>query len=272
MGRCIFLFSLLLFQVKASASAKIADITTLPDYAPYTSLTSNSNGSRLTETIMPGEDSKKLSGYSWDIVRESLHAAGWGIRLTVLPWPRALKFFESGKTQALWPTGKNEERLKKYSYSERKINSSNFIVYTKKGSEFPWDGLKSLKGRKILVKRGFNYGTEWNRHKKDINTKDVLTILQGFLMVNRGRADGFAGYDVNWDYVLANNSKGLKESEFIKLPPFGKAEEFLVTMTNLPQNREILKAFDTGKAIIIANGRFAEIQKKWSPFISSINK
>lgn len=239
---------------------KTVSVITLPDYAPYT-MKKNDSTDRGVEKIAPGEDSKVLGGYSWDIVRESFHSVGWTVELKTAPWKRAMNLFKKGKFDVLWPTGKNTKRLKIFDYSDEPINKANFVIYVKADSNLQWDGLQTLKGKTIGTRRGFTYGNKWNEHKESFKIHETDKTITGFKLLKAVRIDGFAGYDINWDYALKQS--GMDASLFKKLPPFGQTTEHAVCLKTNERSKEILNTFDKGKKNIIKDGTFEQISQKW---------
>lgn len=207
----------------------------------------------------PGSDSKGLEGYSWDVLRESFHALGFSIKLSVAPWARALKSLQTGSVDILFPTGKNSERQKIFHYSEQPVNSSFFLIYVRKDYPLTWNGLESLKGLTIGVKRGFNYGDKW-RATTNITKVNVNTISQGFRMLDYYRMDGLVGYEITWDHVLEKNGW---EEKYRKWPVFDSTNEYLVALKTNPRAIEILKVFDSGKQILLQNDTMQKIEEKW---------
>lgn len=250
---------LFLFSANLVGAEKMVSIATLDGYAPYTML--QPDPAKVSEeTIAPGSDSKKLQGYSWDIVRESFHAMGYTIKLKVTPWARAMKEVKDGKYDVLMPTGFNEERAEIFNYSKEPINQANFVIYVLEDSDISWQGLSSLHDKKVAVRRGFNYGDKWNEHEDKIKTSPVNDVLTGFKMLKMGRVEGFAGYDINWDYALSQSDLDI---DVKKLPPFGETLEYAVCLKSNPNGKTILQDFDAGKQKIIEQGIFEDIRAKW---------
>jgi len=129
-------------------------------------------------------------------------------------------------------------------------------------STLKWSGLESLSGKKIAVRRNFNLGNDWNQIVDTMSLYEINSIEQGFMMLQAKRVEGFAGYDINWDYFL-NNSKNFQTSSFKKLPPFGKSEEYVATLKSNPRSEKILTTFDEGFDTICKNGVFETIKAKW---------
>ncbi|NRD72893.1 transporter substrate-binding domain-containing protein [Shewanella sp. VB17] len=243
----------------------IVSVTTLGDYAPFSFIEGNS----IVETIVrPGENIPGYQGYSWDILRESFHIMGYTIKLSVSPWPRAMQNVKTGKIDILFPTGMNEERLKVFDYSHEFVNEAKFLIYVRAESPIKWIGLESLNNLVIGVKRGFNYGDKW--HSVDYVTKyDVNTISQGFQMLEKGRIDGFIGYENTWDYILKQQGWSNK---YNKMPSFGSTKEYIAVLKTNPNGQTILQDFDIGKQKLIESGKLKEIEKFWFGKDESIDK
>ncbi|SFC88042.1 substrate-binding periplasmic protein [Pseudoalteromonas denitrificans] len=252
----IIFLALSIYTSTAYGLEKIISVTTLDDYAPFCFL----EGLDVIEkTIAPGENLTNFSGYSWDVLRESLHIMGYTIKLRVIPWSRALSDVEIGKADAVFPTAIDAERSKIFSFSNEYVNETKFLIYVSKDSQIKWTDLQSLAGFTIAVKRGFYYGKKW-KEADYINKYIVGDVLQGFGMLDKQRIAGFLGYERNWDYILKHHGWA---SKYKKLPPFGGSKEYLATLKTNPRAKEFLTAFDVGKQKLIENGRLAKIHEKW---------
>ena len=250
-------FSLFFISSILYGSDKIVSVATLEDYSPFGFVVGNSVGD---ESIPPGRNSYKYQGYSWDVLRESFHIMGYTIKLSVSPWKRAMMNFKAGKVDILFPTGMNEERLKVFDYSQEFVNEAKYLIYVQADDiSIKWTGLESLKGLVIGVKRGFSYGDKWESF--DSVTKfDVNTTLQGFQMLEKGRINGFLGYENIWDYFLKQKDWNKK---YRKTPSFDSSKEYVVVLKTNPNGQTILKDFDTGKQKLTQSGRLEEIENFW---------
>ena len=258
MQRILAISGLLLMAASVDAVEKVVTAATLEDYSPYCFPIENSK-SRTNETIPPGMDSSRLQGYSWDVLRASLHDQGYTIQLTIAPWARAFSMAEAGRVDILFPTGLNKERMEFFYYSREPINRADFLVYVKSDSRIEWKDLSSLDGLTIGEMRGWNFGDEW-KGKNAIKKYEIGTILQGFKMLDAGRLDGLVGYEIPFDHAL--KLSGSKEV-YKKLPPFDYSAEYVAGSKNNSNIVVILDDFDAGKREITKNGILDQVIKKW---------
>ncbi len=248
--------SILAIGFLAHGGEKTVTVATLDDYSPFCF---PKEGAKADEkAIAPGTDSVRLQGYSWDVLRESLHAMGYAVELQVTPWARAMKYVKDGRVDLIFPAGRNAEREKIFLYSEEPVNKVNFLIYVCRDTEIRWQDLSSLASMRIGAVRGWNYGEAW-QVDTSIDKQYVDKISLGFKMLLGERLDGFAGYEIIFDYTLKQERM---EGKFKKLPSFGSTSEHVVGLKN-ERVRQLLADFDAGKRKIVAAGTFARINARW---------
>lgn len=236
----------------------VVTVATLSDYMPYCFLVEGAEEVAV-ENIPPGSDSVRFKGFSWDVVRESLHEMGYTIRLIVVPWERGMSYVRQGKADVLFPTAITDERLKTFIYSREIVNTARYIIYVPASRDIQWEGLESLRGRRIAVIRGWTYGKAWIE-ENEIQKEVLDGILQCFHMLDLGRVYGVAGYDIVFDYVL--KKEGVAD-QYRKLPPFDRSDEYIAGARASPESRRILDDFDAGKRRIVQKGIYEAIEAKW---------
>lgn len=260
MNKQWYILALTLFFISftAQSNEKVVSVATLGDYPPFCFIKNDYKAPNVV-SLPPGTDVTYFTGYSWDILRESFHIMDYTIQLTIAPWPRAMNYVEIGKVDILFPTGKNSERLKIFDYSTEFINEAKFLIYVTKDNPIKWAGLESLNNMVIGVKRGFNYGDKW-KATQGVKQHEISDIMNGFLMLDNKRINGFLGYEFNWDYLLKQHGW---QKKYRKLPPFDSSQEYLVSLKTNPLGPQILSDFDKGKRILVKSGRHKEIERKW---------
>ncbi|ASP39504.1 hypothetical protein CHH28_12840 [Bacterioplanes sanyensis] len=255
---CGLFIALILLTVSAQ-SQPILQVTTLPDYAPFCYLYEGT-GYGVEETLAPDQRSQVLRGFSWDVVRESLHAQGYHLRLTVQPWARAFRQASSEPGIAIFPVSRTEERLAYLSYSSYPVNRASYLVYVPRSSDIDWQGWGSFNGKRLAVMRGYNYGVEWQEWP-EIELMEVDSMVQGFELILLGRVSGFAGYEVTWDHHLRQRPHLIDKVR--KLPAYATNEEYLAIRSDTPNVERILQAFDRGYEQLQASGRLATLKIRY---------
>ncbi len=253
----LFLFTTAFISRPAMGTEKVVKLATLPDFPPFSFVIESYDFD--AEIIPPGQNSNRLIGSSWDIVRESFHAMGYTIQLQIMPWKRALLLTEKCEIDILFPAGKNTARQQIYQYSTEPINTINYVIYVRPDSPLQWDGLAPLKGLLIGVKKGWTYGDKWNNADHFIKF-NVDGVIQGFKMLDKKRLDAFAGYEEIFDYNLQQVKW---KNKYKKLAYFGGSLEYPIGCKGNESVKEKLADFKQGKQIITDNGLLELISQRW---------
>lgn len=87
------------------------------------------------------------------------------VRFEPKPWKRALKEIDDG-TAGLGGIYKNDERAKKYDYSEAMF-TENIAVYFNKAKPIDFNSVADLRGKKVGVIRGWSYGETFDAARKE---------------------------------------------------------------------------------------------------------
>lgn len=257
------IFILLSINFEIFASEKIVSVVSLLDYAPYVFV----KGKHPVKGVISTQNTTELvKGYSWDVFIESFFVMGYSIEYAIVPWPRAIRLLEYGHADLLFPISKSDERLTTYNFSKESINTTDYVIYLPKNSPIQWEGYDSLDGKVIGVKREYHYGEKFNS-LRNIVKYDVGNISEGFQMLDKGRIDGFIGYQNSWDYILKQKDW---EFKFRKSPIIDTNLEYVVSMKGVRKNEKLLEIYDTGKIKLIESGKLAELKNKW--FGSNIDK
>ena len=259
----LFLLTVFIFLLGTSAvcAEKTVSVVTLTDFPPYCFARQNAPV-LIKETILPGQDSVQLQGYSWDIVRASYQAMGYTIELHVAPWSRGFFYMKKGKVDVIFPAITTDERELVFHYSRESVDEMRLVVYMHTDSNLLYKDLSSLDGKLISTVRGWAYGKKWERADKIIKDQ-VSTILQGFVMLDRKRVFGVIGYESSFDYVLRQNGM---LNRYQKSPMLDSVTEHVI---GRKEKSVILKItdFDSGKQKIAHNGKLKRIKKRWEAYV-----
>lgn len=293
----LFLTSLL------CAGEKYVSLTTLDEYPPLC-FAKPTGENKPREIITPGNDSKYLQGYAWDVVREAFQTRQYTIILTVLPWNRAetaaklsganralaerpanekssivvnfgfqgvnlLSSQEEAKidnsyyrADLLFPTVKTSEREKIFAFSPTPIDRINTTLYVLNSSGFKLNGLESLKGKRIGIMKGWNYGSFLSELNQvpEVRKLEFIDMETGFRLLRNRRIDILAGYSITFDRELRRIRW---ENAFTKYRSQNYLEEFVCGVRNNSRTEELLREFELGLQTLRDNGTLTRLQKKW---------
>ena len=148
-----------------------------------------------------GEDA--TTGVAVQIVRKIFSLIeGAEVRFPLIPWNRALREVEAGKSDGIVILLKNAERERYMVFSEPLLVGENLVwsVTGNTSPAFEWRDLDDLKGLKLGVTQGYSNGEQLDRSIKngEVTAMSAPTVEQLFAMLVYGRVD----------VALANNAVG----------------------------------------------------------------
>lgn len=232
-------------------------VATLLDYPPFCFCLDEPSSLRQ-ETIPPGQDSKVIQGYSWDVVRKSFHAMGCTVKLSLAPWSRVKRYIDQDRVDAGFPAIVTPERERSYLFSAESVDEAGFVVYVLHDSLLEWTGPKSLKGLRLAVVKDWAYGD-----LDQVPTIRVLayTLGEAFDKLLSGKVDAVACYEPACSWEL--DRAGLSMEGFRRLGPYQRLPEFMMGRKGSSESRRALDLFDRGRKAISEDGVLKNIQLRW---------
>lgn len=197
--------------------------------------------------FMYGGDGKALGVYP-AILAEAFKKMGVPLEMEAVPWKRAIAAIDEGKA-GVGGIYKNEERLKKYDYSD-KLFDEVILVYVRKGAEFEFTGVPSLAGKKVGVLRGWSYGDDFDAAAKagKITADEAEGDGQNFAKLAAGRVDAVLAVRESGDINLAS-------------PDTAKAVVALSTpLSNSPSFLAFNKSANKGEVLAKFNATLAQMK------------
>ena len=176
------------------------------------------------------------------IAREIFGRINVPVEIKAIPWTRALAYADMGKVGIIG-IYKNEERLKKYDYSDE-IYTAKTMIYVLKENDFEYKNIGDLRGKRIGVIRGWSYGEEFDREK----TKNYFYVDEvnddetNFIKLVSGRLDCLLIIKESADCFLKDNPE-YKSKIIEKEIPLLINRTYLIFSKN-SNKKELLEKFN----------------------------
>lgn len=232
--------ALILFLAVMSGAAHARDISMLTvEWAPH-------YGSELRE-----------KGLTTALVNAAFKAGGHTSDVEFIPWARALKEVEEGKSDVVMGAYHNKEREQIYYFSDR-IYSLDLGLIARPGLGLSkYQSLRDLTPYRIGVSRGFANSEEFdaaNYLDKHVATYPNLNIRKLF----RGRIDmAVMNFDL-FRYEAKKEGFCISNVEFMD-PPLETHGLYIMASRNIADGEQIILDFNRGLDAIRKNGVFDRI-------------
>ncbi len=149
---------------------------------------------------------KGFEGYAFQVIREISKELDVKIQeVNAGPWKRVLRSLEKGSIDVVVALHKNEERAKKFLYSDFYIKS-RVLAYTSRVSNLQIESKDDLIKLEGVAPRGMSFGQELDKymtdHFKIWRTQDSHSAMK---MVAEGRADYGLSINVAQHHLIEEN-------------------------------------------------------------------
>lgn len=153
----------------------------------------------------PNKFGKAEEGLSLALMQAIFSKLGIEVEIELLPMERVLYYLREGQKDGATVISRNAERSKYLEYSEPLFAKRGFVYYRKDRKEpINWNDFADIKGLRIGIVSGHNYGDEFNRAvwRNDLKTISVSKEKQLFEMLMAERIDCFLCIDLTAEYYL----------------------------------------------------------------------
>lgn len=142
-------------------------------------------------------------GLGVDVLRALAARAGDTVDFKLYPWPRAQAMVERGQAQILIGPYRSAERLKQFNFVDLPFYRDRLVFYARRAGNVGWNGnLGELGHTRIAAVRGWHYGPQFNRLRKELDISEVNQLENGAQMLLYGRVDLLATNERNSAGVL----------------------------------------------------------------------
>ena len=196
-------------------------------------------------------------GLTTAVVKAAFKAGGHSSKVDFIPWPRALKEVEEGKSDIVMGAYHSNEREQKYIFSDPIYFLELGLIARPGLGLSKYNSLRDLTPYSIGISRGFANSDEFdtaNYLDKHTATSPNLNIRKLF----RGRIDmAVMNFDL-FRYEAKKEGFCISDVEFME-PPLQTHGLYLMASRNISDGNRIIQDFNRGLDEIRKNGEFDRI-------------
>ncbi|MDK2126991.1 substrate-binding periplasmic protein [Parachitinimonas caeni] len=201
----------------------------------------------------------QAAGITYNIVAPILKKMGYGLEVEVLPWVRALELVRTGQRDCVFSIFKTPEREAFLDYSKEVVVPQVVYVYARKGHKISFSGdLAELKGMKVGVQHGFNYGLKFDAYKNQLDLDVAFSFEQNFRKLALGRIDAVL---CNL-YAATHTFKALERpvvNEIERLPAQVESVPSYIAFSRSKRLTAIRDQFDQELHRFVASGEYRRV-------------
>lgn len=197
-------------------------------------------------------------GVAVDLAKAIGAKAGYTVSVETCPWTRCQQIAE---TEGAFIVGfsKNDERLKKFIYTESYMDDEVVIV-VKKGKEFPFTKDDDLKGKVIGAQLGSSFGPRFEKLKTIMKVESDSADTTRMKKLYAGRIDGGIFSLGKIGAVYSAKEAGIDPNEVVVLPEaIAKDPNFMATGNSTASAKEKIDKLNAAIKALKADGTLNKI-------------
>lgn len=246
MKNILFLICLLILFFSGSTNAEQKILLASTNWEPYAA------------------DSMKNQGFTAEIIREAFKRSGYEVKMSFLPWKRAIFEAEKGKFDGVFSAYFSDERAQKFTISEPYISSPVMLCVRNDFGKNNYTSLREFSDMTFGVVRGYVNSPEIDSAdyiKKDEAVDDAMNMVK----LIKKRIDII----VIDKYVALQELQKLSKTneyegkiKFLEPPLEIKPVHILFPKIN-ENNMKLKKDFDSGLKAIKSDGTMEKILRRY---------
>jgi len=237
----VILTGILLIFIKISEAGRIISLA-VAEWPPYVS------------------NDLKDYGFISEIVAEAFARVGHTVKMSFMPWKRALHKVAEGIYDATYPAYYSEERTQLYAIS-KPFFTAPMGFYKRKDSPIAYQTLQDIQAYTIGIVRAYVNTSEFDAAaylKKDIADDDEQNLKK----LLKGRVDLIIIDKFTAQHILNTRlPEGKALLEFLE-PPLDMKSFHLLVSRNIKDSAQTLHDFHRGLQEMVADGTISRILKK----------
>lgn len=203
----------------------------------------------------------KQQGLLVEIVRKAYQTQGYDLKIKFVPWSRAMVMIQKKQADLLIGAWYTDERNDYLLYSD--IIFASAIRFIKpKHSKFEYQGLKSLKGKRVGTILSYQYGEEFLADV-EINRITSDSLLNNIHNLLAGRIDLTLDDHYVVKYMLDKHVVDWENELSLVEEPLTSKDLYLAANRSNPKYQTIIEAFNLGLAQLKEDGRYEKIVKSY---------
>lgn len=208
-----------------------------------------------------GVKNGQTTGLTADLVRASFAAVGIDVVFKPLPYARCLELIRQGELLACNEPVKTAENVNQYLWPEKPTLVARAVIYARSPSSETGLTAKSLEGKRVAIKNGYEYGSEFDT-STEVKREMALTAASLFRMLAGNRADYGIEYERVANQLFLDHANEFKD-KFVAVGKTGDFPVYCAFSKTFPDSERLLALYDKGFAIIQKNGSYRNITKRW---------
>lgn len=196
------------------------------------------------------------TGFAWDVIRAVYQPVGIDVRVTAVPYSRAVQDVLAGRADAWIGSYENEESGAVY--PDWHYDADRVQALFRKAERDSWSGQSSLADARVGWVRGYAYDAYLDVSVRGVLLKDRRRAL---VLLKRGQIDYWLDAAYEQAHLLETAPDSVDPANYVRRRVFD--QRLYLGFADTPRGRELAAIWDRRFPKLLDRGRIAAIYAKW---------
>ncbi len=214
---------------------------------------------RISTPSWEKQTNKDGTGLFFDIIRGVYEPVGIKMEYKIVPWKRALKEIRFKEADAMLGVLLDDAREQNQIIPKYPMITEYTTVVFKKEKIGKWEGVKTLKGRRAIWLRGYNYHTSPQLKDLDLTWNEIDTYIGAWNVLAKDRTDIYidALHDIEQYIKLNNIDMNIYRKEVLW------GENAYIGFSRTEKSEKLVKIYDKRIIELFRTNKLKQIHEKW---------
>lgn len=200
------------------------------------------------------------SGLSVELVQAALATQGYQLKMSIMPWSRALKEANNGNIDLLIATWQTAER-RSFLYFSDPYAHNRITFISRADAPFEYTNLKSLDNKSVGIIRHYGYDDAFNQ-ATNFQRYPAIDLVANLKKLSRHRIDVTLDDEIAARALM--KAEGFDASTFhFSQTPLSQNPLYVTSGIANPKGKRLIEAFNRGLRAIKDNGTYDAIMNKY---------
>ncbi len=199
------------------------------------------------------------NGFMTEIVTEAFDRAGYGAKVSFLPWKRAFEGTQEGKYDALFTMWYRPEREEHFIFSDP-LPSNELVFLVRAGDDSTFESFAALEGKTVGVVRG--YAAPPGFEDANLKVSEGRDDVENLAKLLRGRVDLVLTDRIVAQHIINTRMQKDAASFGWMEPPVHVDVQYLGVSKAIENGAAVMDAFNTALADMTEDGTLNAIMAK----------
>ncbi|WP_430462183.1 substrate-binding periplasmic protein [Thalassolituus sp. LLYu03] len=203
-----------------------------------------------------GQTNADGTGLYWDVLKTIYEPVGVKVKTANVPWNRAMKMVTKYQVYNAI-AGEYKDSEEDLLFPDYALDVEYMSVLSMASKKLPWDGVASLKGKRVGWIKDYDLITE---DKRDFELVEYRSTAQGIELLQEGKIDYLID---EWNEIAAVVAERKEDMTLYRMGEMPEGTDVYVGFANTPLSQVLISIYNERVPELMRQKQLQPLYKKW---------